>query len=96
MATFYFTYGSNDDKQAYRCGWTEVEADTVQEAIAGYMAYHPANDNGLLPCCGVAYSRHQMEKGNMLKEGNFGIFCHDRITIKREGRNANESGSDEA
>ena len=84
MATFYFTYGSSDENQAYRGGWTEVEADTRQEAVAGYMAYHPANKRGLLPCCGVAYDHQQMERSGMLTEGNFGIFCHDRITIKRE------------
>ena len=90
MATFYFTYGMDSDKQAYKKGWTEVEADTRQEAIAGYLAYHPAAD-GLLPCCGVAYTREQMAKpykygsgGSMLEDGNGGVFCHDRITIKRE------------
>lgn len=96
MATFYFTYGYDDDNQAYKGGWTEVEADTAREAVAGYMAYHPANERGLIPCCSVAYSRQHMEKSGMLKKGNFGIFCHDRITIKRERRNANEGRSDEA
>lgn len=90
MATFYFTYGVSDpENQDYCGGWTEVEADTHAEAIAGYMAYHPANKNGFLPCCGVAYSREQMEKTypgqkSMLESGNGGAFCHDRITIKRE------------
>lgn len=91
MSTFYFTYGIGEDNgQDYAGGWTEVEAETRSEAIKAYKMYHPPKHDNLLPCCGVAYTREQMEKpykhfpGSMLTDGNGGVFCHDRITIKRE------------
>ena len=84
MATFYFTYGMNSEKQAYKKGWTEVEADSRAEAVSAYLIYHP-KVNGLLPCCSVALTRDEMKEGcNMLEEGNGGVFCHDRITLQRE------------
>lgn len=84
MATFYFTYGMSSDKQAYKKGWTEVEAKNRREAIEAYLIYHPLVD-GLIPCCSVALDQKQMSKPvNMLKEGNGGVFCHERITLQRE------------
>ena len=91
MATYYFTYGIGDpNNQDYVGGWTEVEADSIEDAITAYKMYHPVNEHGALPCCGVAYSREQMAKpykyapGSMLEDGNGGKYCHDRITLKRE------------
>ena len=93
MATFYFTYGQGDPedtRQAYKGGWTEVEAETPGQAVAAYKIFHPLTENNLLPCCGVAMTREQMAEpygyvsGGMLQEGNGGYFCHDRITIRRE------------
>ena len=94
MATYYFTYGLGDTKstnQAFQGGWTEVEAENSLIALKAYKVFHPVNENGLLPCCGVALTEAQMEcpyssrQGyNMLKDGNGGKFCHDRITISRE------------
>lgn len=89
---FYFTYGIGEDpNQAYQGGgWTEVEAPDPGTAIKAYQVFHPVNKNGLLPCCGVAYTHEQMAKvykyasGSMLTEGNGGKFCRDRITITRE------------
>lgn len=91
--TFYFTYGLGDDtNQAYQGGgWTEVEASDARTAIEAYKVFHPVTKNGLLPCCGVAYTHDQMAKEyrtipghSMLKDGNGGKFCHDRIRITRE------------
>lgn len=90
--TYYFTYGIGDDNnQAYVGGWTEVTADDARKAIEAYKIYHPLTKDGLLPCCGVAYTYEQMAKPyklfpgkSMLKDGNGGKFCHDRIVIKRE------------
>ena len=92
MATYYFTYGIGDDNnQDYVGGWTEVEAPNVRTVIEAYKVFHPLTKNGLLPCCGVAYTEEQMSKEykffpgqSMLKDGNGGKFCHDRITISRE------------
>ncbi len=93
MATFYFTYGQGepeDTHQAYKGGWTEVEAETPAQSIEAYKIFHPLTDGGFLPCCGVACTQEYMSEpnmfcpGGMLKEGNGGYFCHDRITIRRE------------
>lgn len=83
--TFYFTYGIgdvNETGQEYSGGWTEVEAPTRYDAVQAYKVYHPANSNGLLPCCSVALDEKCM--GKMLEHGNGGKFCHDRIKISRE------------
>lgn len=85
MAKYYFTYGLGDTKstgQDYQCGWTEVEAENSLIALRAYKVFHPVNENGLLPCCSVAVTESQM--GKMLKDGNGGAFCHDRITVSRE------------
>ena len=91
MATYYFTYGVGDCKgQAYQYGgWTEVEAENAEQAVALYKVFHPLV-NGLLPCCGVALSKDEMAEdymgpgSNMLAEGNGRKFCRDRITARRE------------
>lgn len=93
MATYYFTYGIGEDTdQAYQGGgWTEVEAPDAMTAIKAYKVFHPVTKDGLLPCCGVAYTHEQMTREykffpgqNMLKNGNGGKFCRDKITISRE------------
>lgn len=94
MATYYFTYGIGEDtNQEYQGGgWTEVEAPDAKTAIEAYKVFHPVTKDGLLPCCGVAYTHEQMAKEykygprgySMLKDGNGGKFCRDRITIIRE------------
>lgn len=83
--TFYFTYGLGRPEitsQAFQGGWTEVEAPDVRTAIKAYETFHPVNEHGLMPCCGVAYTELQM--GKMLTEGNGGKFCHDRIKYQYE------------
>ena len=95
MATYYFTYGIGEDTdQAYQGGgWTEVEAPDAGTAIKAYQVFHPLTKDGLLPCCGVAYTHEQMAKEykvgpwnghSMLTDGNGGKFCWDRITVARE------------
>lgn len=87
--TYYFTYGlGQDTNQAYQGGgWTEVLADDRRQAVELYKAFHPLV-NGLLPCCGVAYTHAQMAEvkpwGCMLTDGNGGKFCRDRIRATRE------------
>ncbi len=93
MATYYFTYGIGEDtKQAYQGGgWTEIEAEDAKQAVEIFKVFHPLV-NGLLPCCGVAYTYSQMAmehpsfmgRTSMLKEGNGGKFCRERITVTRE------------
>lgn len=83
--TYYFTYGLGDPaetKQAFQCGWTEVEAPDINTAIKAYETFHPADERGVMPCCSVAFTADQM--GKMLINGNGGVFCHDRIKCSYE------------
>lgn len=80
---FYFTYGSDSDEQAHKGGWTEVEADNAELALAAYKAYYPPNDDGLLPYCWM-YSEDEFIASKSFKTGNFGVGRHDVITLIRE------------
>ncbi len=90
MSVFYFTYGVGEDtNQAYQGGgWTEVEAENARQAVELYKAFHPLTADGLLPCCGVAYTHEQMAKvypwGCLLTNGNGGKYCRERIYACRE------------
>ena len=83
MAKFFFTYGSDDESQAHKGGWTEVEADSARAAEMAYRAYYPKNENGLMPYA-FMYPEDVFYRGSMPTEGNFGAYCHDKITLKRE------------
>lgn len=84
MSKFYFTYGSCSSTQPFDGGWTEVEADDARQAINLFKAVHPLV-NGLIPCCSVALTEEEMRKGSdMLKHGNFGKFCQERISINHD------------
>lgn len=85
MATYYFTYGMSSPVQAYCKGWTEVVAGSREEAVRLYKLHHPLTKDGLLPCCGVALTKEEMEREylpgiSMMKDGNGGVYVHDRIT----------------
>lgn len=82
MAKFYFTYGT--EGQPFVGGWTEVEAPDRKIACALFRAIHPDKTEGLLNCCSV-YSEEQFSKTEMAgSKGNFGRFCHEVITLRRD------------
>ena len=81
MQTFYFTYGT--EGQPFYGGWTEIEAPDIHSACAVFRAFHPDKIDGILNCSSV-YNEAQFKKTKMAdEEGNFGRFCHERITITR-------------
>lgn len=82
MAKFYFTYGT--DGQPFVGGWTEVEAPDGHAACAAFRAFHPDKIDGVLNCSSV-YSEKDFKSSCMAgPDGNFGRFCHEKITISRE------------
>ena len=83
MAKFYFTYGSDDPYQAHKGGWTEVEAENARAAEMAFRAYYPKNEHGLMPYSWM-YAEREFNLSSMPENGNFGAFCHDRITLTRE------------
>lgn len=81
MPKFYFTYGTSG--QPFVGGWTEIEAPDAHAAAALFRAYHPDKTEGLLNCSSV-YTQEQFEKTEMWgPAGNFGRWCHERITVTR-------------
>ena len=84
MKTFYFTYGcdSGEGVQPYSGGWTEVVAKDKDTAINIFSAVHPSSC-GCLDCAFV-YDEETFNKSFMKGKGNFGKFCHERITLSVE------------
>ena len=82
MPKFYFTYGS--EGQPYVGGWTEVEAPDLHIACCAFRTFHPDKTEGLLNCCSV-YGEEQFKRTSMYgPRGNFGLRCHEIITIAHE------------
>ena len=80
MATYYFTYGT--EGQPFVGGGTEIEAPDVKSACATFRIFHPDKCEGLLNCSSV-YTEEQFYATSMAKGGNFGAWCHERITLTR-------------
>lgn len=80
MAKFIFTYGS--EGQPFVGGWTEIQADDEDQAIAAFQIFHP-NKDGFLNCCSV-YTEDEFKRTRMAgPKGNLGYFCHETITLQR-------------
>ena len=80
MQRFYFTYGT--EGQPFYGGWTIVEAENTTAAAMAFKAYHPNKSRGILNCAGF-YTEEQFKAMPMSREGNFGKFCHEIITLSR-------------
>ena len=81
MLKFSFTYGTSG--QPFYGGWTVIEAPDYNTACAFFRAVHPDKTPGILNCSSV-YSEEQFAKTLMAgPEGNFGHWCHERITVTR-------------
>lgn len=80
--TYYFTYGT--DGYPFCGGWTEIEANTKAEACSLFRAVHPDKLPGVLNCSFV-YSEDQFMNTVMYKNGNYGFFMKERISLEQEG-----------
>lgn len=63
---YYFTYGS-DDRFPFQSGWTEVEAESYDQAVEGFQAFHPNRPGSdFINCAGIygeeSFSRKRMAK----------------------------------
>ena len=84
MATFYFTYGS-DERFPYQGGWTEVEAPTLKDACGLFRLVHPRRDPTVpIGNYSDVYTEEEFQKTDMSLYGNRGTHCHERISIMRE------------
>lgn len=85
MSKFYFTYGI--EGQPFVGGWTEIEAPDGAIAAELFRAVHPDKTPGILNCAWV-YSEEQFKQTEMADpNGNFGYFCHEKITVTRTSTN---------
>ena len=86
---YFFTYGT--EGHPYHGGWTEIEAPDIHVACALFRAYHPDKTEGLLNCSSV-YTEDAFNKTEMAgPDGNFGMFCHEKITVRRKTAERKES-----
>ena len=79
MFKFYFTFGS--EGQDFVGGWTEIIAPDFEAAYRLFEALHPTQE-GCGLACGGFYTEEQFKKTSMSKNGNFGHFCHERVTVE--------------
>lgn len=73
----YYTFGT-DERYPHRGGWVEVEADTIKQAHAAFRRHYPDRTTGILNCADY-YTEKQFADADMAT-GNFGAFCHKKIT----------------
>ena len=84
MATFYFTYGS-DERFPFQYGWTEIEAQDMPTAQAAFRLFHPNRPKSHDLNCADCYTEAEFKATEMYEEGNYyGIRCHERIVLTRE------------
>ena len=82
MPKFYFTYGSNEHFP-WQDGWTEVEAPSLTVAQKMFSAVHPDRIPNVLNCAWF-YTEEEFNLSSMKNNGNFGGFCHEKITVTKE------------
>ena len=81
MAKFYFTYGSDTDYQPFNGGWTEVKAETMEQAVEAFCIIHPRK-NKVIPCA-MIYSEEVWKTTKMGMTGkNFGVGLRETIELK--------------
>lgn len=83
MIKMIFTYGSYSLRHPFQGGWTEVVAESQQEALRIFTDRHPLVD-GLVPCARI-YTEDEFKETVMYKSGkNFGKGCVERLTQERK------------
>lgn len=85
MSSFYFTYGP-DPFFPYQDGWTEVQAPDQYLAIMAFEDFHPKRPGSRFVNCAMIYTEREWNNTQMAANGiNFGIGCHELISMKIEG-----------
>ena len=78
--TYYFTYES-DERFPFQSGWTEVEAESYDQAVEGFQAFHPNRPGSDFINCAGIYGEDSFNRKRMAKEGNLGKKCVERIRV---------------
>ena len=82
MNRFYFTYGTSET-MPFRGGWTEVIADTKEQAINIFNIIHKPRHEGIVNCSFI-YTEEEFKTTNMYKENsNFGQGLVEILKIDR-------------
>ena len=66
----------------YGGGWTVVDADGVDQAIAIYRIFHPDINPPMLDCSGI-FTENTFIGTKMHRQGNYGKRAVERITLTR-------------
>lgn len=74
---FYFTYGTSKSFP-FVGGWTEVIADSWDEACEKFSNIHPLTPEGFINCAGI-YMEGLFKITGMEVEGNINAFCQEVI-----------------
>lgn len=77
---YYFTY-ETDNRFPFQSGWTEVEAESYDEAVEAFQAFHPNRPGSDFINCAGIYGEKSFGRKRMAKEGNFGRKCVERIRV---------------
>ena len=80
MKNYYFTYGT--EGQPFRGGWTQIQAETEEQARTMFRAIHPDKIPGILNCSSV-YDEEYFTHSKMYRAGNFGARCHEIVIVRR-------------
>ena len=64
---YYFTYGS-DDRFPFQSGWTEVEAESYDQAVEAFQAFHPNRPGSDFINCAGIYGEEIFSRKRMAKE----------------------------
>lgn len=80
MPYFIFTYGS--EGHPFVGGWTQIEAEDMNQACSIFRVFHPNKNGNALNCAGV-YSEDDFQQTEMCHRYNFGAGCHESIQVRR-------------
>ena len=83
MPKYYFTYGT-DPAYPFQGGWTEVTAPDELQARRLFQMFHsvPEGIFGVLNCAEI-YSEDKFIATDMFRNGCFGAWCQEEITVSR-------------
>ena len=84
MNTYYYTYGTTDTFP-FTGGWTEIVADSIVVANRVFMRIHPNLTNPQYLNCSAVYLHDEISHTEMFRDGNMGIYAHERIIVNADG-----------
>ena len=77
LSNYYFTFGT-DERYAYRGGWVQIEAESMNRAMEIFQQRFPGQTPEMLNCAGY-YTEAQFERTDMARNGNLGAGCQMKL-----------------